>query len=62
MPPKLGTKSRMLDNDQVLAQAEAIARDAKRDDTDRIVRACEESDNSTLRSLARVYRMLNGGF
>lgn len=48
----------MLENDSVLAQAEAIARDAKREDLDRIVRACEESNDVTLRSLARVYRML----
>jgi hypothetical protein len=51
----------MLENDPVLAQAEAIARAAKREDMDRIVKACEESNDPTLRSLARAYRMLRFG-
>jgi hypothetical protein len=45
----------------ILAQAEAIVREAKRDDMERTVRACEESNDATLRSLARAYRMLSFG-
>ncbi len=52
----------MFDNDAVLAHAEAIARDAKREEVNRLVKECEQSNDVTLRSLARVYRMLNFGY
>lgn len=52
----------MLENHPILAQAESIARDAKRTDMERILKACEQSDDTTLRSLAQTYRMLNFGF
>jgi hypothetical protein len=47
----------MCEHNPVLAQAEAIAREAKREDMDRLIKACEESNDATLRSLARAYRM-----
>lgn len=47
---------------QALAQAEIIAREAKRSETDRLVKECERSDNRTLRSLADLYRRLSFGF
>lgn len=49
----------MFSDDSALTQAEAIAREAKRADMERIVRACEESNDTTLSSLARAYRMAN---
>lgn len=52
----------MTENDPVLIQAEAIARAAKREETERLIKACEESDDRTLRSLARAYRMLDFPF
>ena len=52
----------MLDDDPILKQAEAIARDAKRNDMERIVKACEQSTDRTMRSLAQAYRMLQPGF
>lgn len=50
----------MNDKDPVVAQAEAIAREAKRIDLERIVAECERSNNRTLRSLADAYRLRFG--
>lgn len=47
---------------QALAQAETIAREAKRSETERLVEECEHSDNRALRSLADLYRRLNFGY
>lgn len=44
---------------EALAQAEAIALSAKRDEINRLVEECEESDDRTLRSLVALYRRLN---
>jgi hypothetical protein len=52
----------MYDHDPVLAQAETIARQAKRAEIDQLVIECEKSEHATLRSLAYVYRKLNLGF
>ena len=49
----------MRDPNPILSQAEAIARGAKRDEIDRLVRECERANDFTLRSLARLYRVLN---
>lgn len=49
------------ENHQALAQAEIIAREAKRYETERLVEECERSNNRTLRSLAKLYRQLNFG-
>jgi hypothetical protein len=45
-----------------LAQAEHIAREAKRGETERLVDQCERSEDRTLRSLADLYRKLNFGY
>lgn len=50
------------ENHQALAQAETIAREAKRYETERLVEECERSDNRTLRSLAHLYRRLSFGY
>jgi hypothetical protein len=50
------------ENHQALAQAEIIAREAKRCETERLVKECERSDNRTLRSLADLYRRLDFGY
>jgi len=47
---------------QALVHAEAIAREAKRGETEQFVDACERSENRTLRSLADLYRKLNFGY
>jgi hypothetical protein len=47
----------MLEEEAVLGQAEAIARGAKREEVDRLVRDCEQSNDITLRALANAYRM-----
>jgi hypothetical protein len=46
---------------QALAQAEIIACEAKRCETERLVEECERSDDRTLRSLANLYRRLSFG-
>ncbi|HZZ01196.1 MAG TPA: hypothetical protein VFE36_16660 [Candidatus Baltobacteraceae bacterium] len=51
----------MHEHDPVLAQAEAIAREAKRVEIDELVIECAKSDHVILRSLADVYRKLNFG-
>lgn len=52
----------MHEQNGVLAQAETIAREAKRVEIDQLVNECEQSDNTTLRSLALIYRRLSFGF
>jgi hypothetical protein len=52
----------MSEENPILAEAEAIARGAKREDMERIIEECEKSNDVTLRSLARAYRMLNFRF
>jgi hypothetical protein len=57
----LGTEVRM-DSPDILKQATTIAKKARaktrQDDVEQIVRAAEQSDQRALRSLARIYRML----
>ena len=50
------------ENYPALAQAEIIAREAKRGETERLVDECEQSENRTLRSLASLYRKLSFGY
>lgn len=45
----------------LLGDAEAIARNVKRKEVERLVDECERQDDRTLRSLARAYRMLDPG-
>jgi hypothetical protein len=45
-----------------LAEAEAIARSAKREEIDQLVQECVQSEDRTLRSLANLYRRLSFGF
>jgi hypothetical protein len=45
-----------------LAQAEAIARSAKREEIDQLVQECAKSEDRTLRSLADLYRRLSFGY
>ena len=52
----------MYEQNQVLSQAESIAREAKRVEVDALLSECEQSDNRTLRSLAAFYRKLSFGF
>jgi len=52
----------MHEQNRILAEAETIAREAKRAEIDQLVTECEQSDNRTLRSLAIVYRRLSFGF
>lgn len=54
-------QTHMHEHDPVLAQAEAIAREAKRVEIDELVIECAKSDHVILRSLADVYRKLNFG-
>ena len=50
------------DNHEALAQAETIAREAKRVEIERIVDDCTRSEDRTLRSLALLYRRLSFGY
>lgn len=52
----------MHEQEGILAQAESIAREAKRAEIDELVNQCEKSEHRTLRSLADVYRRLSFGF
>jgi hypothetical protein len=52
----------MHQQDKVLAQAEAIAREAKRVEIDELVAECAKSEHVALRSLADIYRRLSFGF
>jgi hypothetical protein len=49
----------MTEPQPAIDQAEAIAREAKREEIDRLVRICEQSQDTTLRDLARIYRMVS---
>ena len=52
----------MHEPERILAQAETIAREAKRAEIDELVIECAKSEHVALRSLADIYRRLNFGF
>ena len=45
--------------DNALSQAEMIAHGARREEIERLVKEYERSEDRTLRSLARAYRLAN---